>query len=630
MKSIYFYIVITYFLMYSCIPPVQEYEPLNCEEPKPECIITKWDGLPIDTSKSLEKIQGYYTSIEKVYQLDKSYNEYALAFKDKETAFLTYKYGDDQGMREVLLVEDNSFSLKDEFDLLSGHEGAATIKDGEFYFSAIPNSLDMNKINYYSNKPYNSDGYLRIPTEQMIGRSRLFMADLKGEIPVQPRISELSMMLNDFEWESHPAFSPDGKVLFFSSTREGGMGSADIWYVVKQANGSWSEPKNAGPEINSPCDEFTPFVTADGKTLLFSSNGFETVGGHDIFEIQIEDEFWKDHNRIALKERKNMRPPLNTTANEMFPSTPFDMDSILYYASDQNGGQYDIFVKRKVQLRELEIGSRKKDGPIENVKIDIPEEDELVEFNDIPVLPKDTTQNIEVAVVDPPELDPLVFDPPELVIEGVVIAENTGKPTVADVKVKDLLEDKVTQSTKTDQQGNFKLSVKKKNDIEVIAENEDNFFQSTVITKEEMAKEKVIKTDFKLPVELTLRINFPYDVFDKPYEYTLDSLGVESHKTWHGELDNVAENIKMSLDRIDKIILVGHTDYIASEQYNKKLGLNRVIFVVDQLEKRGIPREKMKYSSAGESELLPKRASEDDEIYRKRLRRVTINKIYKD
>lgn len=616
--------------MYSCIPPVQEYEPLNCEEPKPECIITKWDGLPIDTSKSLEKIQGYYTSIEKVYQLDKSYNEYALAFKDKETAFLTYKYGDDQGMREVLLVEDNSFSLKDEFDLLSGHEGAATIKDGEFYFSAIPNSLDMNKINYYSNKPYNSDGYLRIPTEQMIGRSRLFMADLKGELPVQPRISELSMMLNDFEWESHPAFSPDGKVLFFSSTREGGMGSADIWYVVKQANGSWSEPKNAGPEINSPCDEFTPFVTADGKTLLFSSNGFETVGGHDIFEIQIEDEFWKDHNRIALKERKNMRPPLNTTANEMFPSTPFDMDSILYYASDQNGGQYDIFVKRKVQLRELEIGSRKKDGPIENVKIDIPEEDELVEFNDIPILPKDTTQNIEVAVVDPPELDPLVFDPPELVIEGVVIAENTGKPTVADVKVKDLLEDKVTQSTKTDQQGNFKLSVKKKNDIEVIAENEDNFFQSTVITKEEMAKEKVIKTDFKLPVELTLRINFPYDVFDKPYEYTLDSLGVESHKTWHGELDNVAENIKMSLDRIDKIILVGHTDYIASEQYNKKLGLNRVIFVVDQLEKRGIPREKMKYSSAGESELLLKRASEDDEIYRKRLRRVTINKIYKD
>gem|GEM_PF-6198719 len=67
----------------------------------------------------------------------------------------------------------------------------------------------------------------------------------------------------------------------FSSDRFEGYGGYDL-YVTYKKQGVWIL-ENLGPEINSPYDEITPFLAQDGRTLYFSSNSEESMGGYDVF-----------------------------------------------------------------------------------------------------------------------------------------------------------------------------------------------------------------------------------------------------------------------------------------------------------------------------------------------------------
>ena len=75
----------------------------------------------------------------------------------------------------------------------------------------------------------------------------------------------------------HPAITPDGKLLYFVSDMPGGKGETDIYYSVRQPDGSWGEPVNAGEVINTSGRESFPSIGADGK-LYFSSDGHVGLG----------------------------------------------------------------------------------------------------------------------------------------------------------------------------------------------------------------------------------------------------------------------------------------------------------------------------------------------------------------
>lgn len=85
---------------------------------------------------------------------------------------------------------------------------------------------------------------------------------------------------NDFD----PSFSPDGKWVYFFSNRPGGAGGDDLYRVAfDPATRAYGVPRNLGPRVNTPGDEWAPSVSPDGTALLFSSNRHGLRGGQNLF-----------------------------------------------------------------------------------------------------------------------------------------------------------------------------------------------------------------------------------------------------------------------------------------------------------------------------------------------------------
>lgn len=86
---------------------------------------------------------------------------------------------------------------------------------------------------------------------------------------------------------AHPALSPDGKKLYFSSDMPGTLGMSDLWYVDILGSDSYGTPVNLGPEINTEARESFPFIS-EKNNLYFSSDGRSGLGGYDIFVTPLD------------------------------------------------------------------------------------------------------------------------------------------------------------------------------------------------------------------------------------------------------------------------------------------------------------------------------------------------------
>ncbi|MFN3997003.1 OmpA family protein [Algoriphagus sp.] len=114
------------------------------------------------------------------------------------------------------------------------------------------------------------------------------------------RPTNMGPKVNSRSWDSQPSLSADGRVLFFSSNRRGGYGGNDIWYTVRQNDGSWSEAKNLGSVVNTPKDEISPFMFFNNEILFFASDGHQGFGGMDIFLSRVKDGVFQKPENLGL------------------------------------------------------------------------------------------------------------------------------------------------------------------------------------------------------------------------------------------------------------------------------------------------------------------------------------------
>lgn len=98
--------------------------------------------------------------------------------------------------------------------------------------------------------------------------------------------------VNSFDWESQPSLSADGRTLYFVSDRKGGYGRRDIWYSTLDDQGQWTKTLNLGTPVNTQYEEYSPFIHVNGKTLYFASNGLVGFGGFDLFFSERLENGW--------------------------------------------------------------------------------------------------------------------------------------------------------------------------------------------------------------------------------------------------------------------------------------------------------------------------------------------------
>ncbi|RMG23202.1 MAG: tetratricopeptide repeat protein [Bacteroidetes bacterium] len=204
-------------------------------------------------------------------------------------------------------------------DAVGGFNRAMNDYGEDFYYSEyVDGEWQMAKnlgppINTPSNEGASSltqDGRIifftacNLPDGQ--GSCDLYYAVREGEQWSAPQ--NLGPQVNSDAWESQPCLSQDGKTLYFTSTRPGGQGSSDIWYS-EYKEGEWQTPQNLGPPVNTPGQEFSPFLHADGLSLYFSSNFHPGFGAKDLFVSERQ-------NDGSWSTPKNLGYPLNTSGDE--------------------------------------------------------------------------------------------------------------------------------------------------------------------------------------------------------------------------------------------------------------------------------------------------------------------------
>lgn len=122
----------------------------------------------------------------------------------------------------------------------------------------------------------------------------------------------------------------DQELLFFVTDKVGGIGKLDIWYSTVGENGTFSEPINA-KEINTAEDDITPYFHNPSNVLYFSSNGRQSLGGHDVYR--------SNKGEAVFEEPTHLNNPVNTSYNDVY-YTLSDDSRVSYFSSDRLESSY--------------------------------------------------------------------------------------------------------------------------------------------------------------------------------------------------------------------------------------------------------------------------------------------------
>lgn len=403
--------------------------------------VFRQDKAPYDTYIFLGNAYRINNQLDKAIE---AYEKYKQLLEAKDLAEIAYANTQIESVKNAQKMQSNPIPLRWENlgeTINSSTSNFKAVLSGDGNSILYMNELPFYDAVYYSikengewSKPTNitpeiqSDGDQYISSISFDGKSILlsrednFNSDIWiSYLQDNNRWSvsvPLNKEINTKYWESHACMNADGSKLYFASNRRDGLGEMDIYISLKDEDGEWGEPKNLGNIINTNLNEDTPFITADGKRLYFSSQGHYNIGGYDIFYSELkQDGSWS--------EPVNVGYPLNTTDDDLFyfPGKDYNTGYVARY-EDDSYGKDDIY---KVTIltgeEEVPILAREETKPIEELETEIEEDAEqaIEEAEEVIEPPKELVEKVEPSkpeVLEPEEtfeqevleIRPIFFD----------------------------------------------------------------------------------------------------------------------------------------------------------------------------------------------------------------------------
>ncbi len=389
--------------------------------------------------------------------------------------------------------------------------------------------------------------------------------------------------------ESAVSISPDGSILFFASDRPGGQGGIDIYYSIKDPDTEeWARSKNVGPKINTEFDDDGPFIDYDGKTLYFSSQGRNGMGGYDIFKSEY------DSAKGEWGEPENLGFPINTPDDDIyFVSTEDGKRG--YYASVREDGQGYTDIYMVTILQEDSIGETVAKKDVEAVDEEEPEDKELT-----------TVETEETS-----DLQPVTIN---------VAVMGDGSPVDATISMKSQSDNSVAGKSR-ESEGKYKFTVTtpESKTYRLSVEASGYVFQNLDIRVPASTNEaQEITRNVQLRKLRTGTRSVLRNIY---FDFNKASFKKESYDELNKLETMLASNAGMEIE------ISGHTDNIGSKTYNKKLSQLRANAVKEYLVNKGIDARRVKAVGYGEERPL---ASNDDEKEGRELNRRVEFKVLSD
>ena len=138
-------------------------------------------------------------------------------------------------------------------------------------------------------------------------------------------------------------WSQDGKHILLSMSENASDDNQDLYVTHLEKDGTWSKPKSLGKTLNTEGDEHSAFLASDGKTLYFSSNREGGLGNNDIWLSKRLDDTWTNWS-----EPENLGAEINTSEWDAY----YTIDASgqwAYMASSKNSKGREDIVRIKVK-----------------------------------------------------------------------------------------------------------------------------------------------------------------------------------------------------------------------------------------------------------------------------------------
>lgn len=436
----------------------------------------------------------------------------------------------------------------------------------------------------FSNTVYQGDVNEGTPAFSKDGKTMVFArgnnGKRKGGLDVDLYLSRLGegntwsqpirLPISDsLAWDGSPAFSGDGKTLYFASNRAGGAGGIDLYRTSIDASGRFSRPVNMGRDINTPGDEMFPYVGPDAK-LYFASDGHPGLGKLDVFVATRSG---------GVTRVENMGQPINSPADDF--GLIYVNPTKGYLASNRTGGKGDddiyFFQEGPETDTTTTIVEKNTPGAPKTVRYFLAG---TVSSNDSPASPLDSAR---VRILD----------------------DATGEP--------------IAEAT-TGQAGTFgKYPLQEGKEYTILAERRGYLTRREPFTMQGKSIPQVFLTKPQTDTTFNVAILLDKGTLNKTFVleniyYDFDKFNIRPDAA--EELDKLVTILKDNPTL--KIELGSHTDAQGTDAYNIKLSQNRAQSAVDYIISKGIDASRITAKGYGETQLVIKNAKNDEEHQRNR------------
>lgn len=408
----------------------------------------------------------------------------------------------------------------------------------EIIFEKLPQPLNKFTQQYFPS--VTTRGQLVFTMRDQLGRGdeNLYTSRLVGDGQWSEPTS-ISFNINTDRNEGTASISADGKTLVFTScNRPNNIGSCDL-YISYLINGNWTEPELLGEEVNSESWDSQPSLTATGNTLYFVSTREGGLGKQDIWKSEKVAEEWT--------QAVNLGEQVNTKEDDCSPFIYLDGETLIYSSRGRIGlGGYDLF---KSILTNNNWSEPENLGyPINNAFDQIGyciSADQWAYFSSSDESGQIYLQRFKVPETLVPEV--IAVEP----VYGKVISAVTGNPLSAEVRFLNRAD------TVSQQIGNDGGVLLNETDFESIITNKRGYWQRRM-NRTEFLKDSTIRLE---PIQTGI------DLLKSPIEFEFDS-------------DVILPQARQELDRIINLLssypeihveIQGYTDVIGDSEYNQTL-----------------------------------------------------------